>query len=465
MLKVFKRMQREPCSAGNKLKEEAMHETLQKGLYDLCEKRIEADGEFRAGRTVGEMNDTLFDEYRLFQLRRTLRQVNEKSLFYKRLYERKGVDVGEVSTLSDLSRLPFTAPKDLSGSSYNFLCTSQGDVEKPVTFYSSGSTGTTKRIFFSGADIQKILDFLPRGMNTVIGRDEGRVQVFLQNTHGRGIGGTLAQSLRMFGMQAWTSDLADNAEDIIRVTLDNKVNVWFGEAMTILRATRILARSMDLSKLGMRCIFITMTNIPPSMVKYLEETWACYVSTHYGLTESGWGLAVDCDVCDGYHYNELDHIIEIVDPDTGAVLPCGSEGEVVLTNIARDCMPLVRYRTGDIATLKKSVCGSHLDVLGHIQRRREGAYMLTGREIYPAIFDEPLFAVPELLDYRLHVKDDQLTIEAEVLRESADVAERIADGVMTIPAMEGAKRPNVSLLSVGALREYCYEKKRILTDG
>lgn len=445
-----------------------MYVSLQEGLYDLCRRRIAEDGEFRRASSrcsFDTVDDALFDEFRCFQLRRTLRMVNDKSLFYKRLYAAAGADVDEIRTPDDLPRLPFTTSADLSGSSYSFLCMSQGDVEKPVTFYSSGSTGVRKRIFFSAADIQKILDFLPRGMNTVVGREECRAQIFLQNSQGRGIGSILAESLRRFGMQAWTSDLADSPADILRVTLENKVNVWFGEAVTILRATRILARQTDLSALGMQCIFITMTNIPESMIKYLGETWNCRVSTHYGLTESGWGLAVDCDRCDGYHYNELDHIVEIADPETGAPLPCGREGEVVLTNIARDCMPLVRYRTGDISSLSGSVCGSHLDVLGHIRRRREGAVSLAGREIYPALFDEPLFSVPELLDYRLFLHGDTLRVEAEVTDARPDVAARIAADILDLPEMNGAEPPVVTLLPEGALRPFCFEKKRILPDG
>ena len=438
---------------------------LEKGLYDLCRMRIAKDEEFKAqavNRNFDAVDDALFDEYRLWQLKKTVKLTREKSSFYRRLFEQAGVSEDDIHSLKDIAKLPFTFSSDLSGTSYSFLCTSQSEVEKPVTFYSSGSTGTKKRIFFSGADIQKILDFLPRGMNTVIGREECRCQVFLQNSQGRGIGQILANSLKIFGMQAWTSDLGDSVEDIIRVTLDNKINVWFGEAITIFRATRILSRRMDLSKLGMKCIFITMTNIPHSMVDYLEKTWNCHVSTHYGLTESGWGLAVDCPDCPGYHYDELNHYIEIVDPDTGEVLPYGVQGEVVLTNLARNCMPLIRYRTGDIATLYPSGCGSHLDALGHIVRRKEGAYKLNGNDIFPAIFDEILFAHPQLLDYRIFADNDQLCFEIEALDTESFDTDALAGQLMTLPQMKGAKRPEIKLLPEGSLRPFCFEKKRIL---
>ncbi len=442
-----------------------MYVSLQEGLYDLCRLRIEKDEEFKAQSARGNfdaVDDALFDEYKLWQLKKTVRRVRTKSPFYRRLFEKAGVTEDDLHSLADIAKLPFTFPADLAGTSYSLLCTSQGEVEKPVTFYSSGSTGTKKRIFFSMADIQKILDFLPRGMNTVIGRDEARVLVFLQNSQGRGIGSILAQSLNAFGMQGWTADLQDSTDDILRATVEHKINVWFGDAITIYRATRVLEKQADLRSLGMQCIFITMSNIPQSMIDYLHSAWGCRVSTHYGLTESGWGLAVDCDVCPGYHYDELDHIVEVVDPETGGPVPEGQEGEVVLTNISRDCMPLIRYRTGDIATLTRSVCGSHLMTLGHIRRRKEGATEYNGHYIYPALFDEVLFSTDGLLDYRIFLEGGRISLDVEVLDEASFDAVGLKERLMALPFMAGAPEIELNLLKSGALREHCYEKKRIL---
>lgn len=442
-----------------------MYVSLQEGLYDLCRLRIEKDEEFKAQSARGNfdaVDNALFDEYKLWQLKKTVRRVRTKSPFYRRLFEKAGVTEDDLHSLADIAKLPFTFPADLAGTSYSLLCTSQGEVEKPVTFYSSGSTGTKKRIFFSMADIQKILDFLPRGMNTVIGRDEARVLVFLQNSQGRGIGSILAQSLNAFGMQGWTADLQDSTDDILRATVEHKINVWFGDAITIYRATRVLEKQADLRSLGMQCIFITMSNIPQSMIDYLHSAWGCRVSTHYGLTESGWGLAVDCDVCPGYHYDELDHIVEVIDPETGGPVPEGREGEVVLTNISRDCMPLIRYRTGDIATLTRSVCGSHLMTLGHIRRRKEGATEYNGHYIYPALFDEVLFSTDGLLDYRIFLEGGRISLDVEVLDEALFDAVGLKERLMALPFMAGAPEIELNLLKSGTLREHCYEKKRIL---
>ena len=135
---------------------------------------------------------------------------------------------------------------------------------------------------------------------------------------------------------------------------------------------------------------------------------------------------------------------------------------MVLTNIARTCMPLVRYRTGDIAALYKSECGSHLDVLGHIVRRREGAYLCGGRELFPALFDETLFREKQLLDYRIFADGERLVFDVEVLDPETFCPEALAEELGALDCLKGWKRPLVRPLPCGALRPFAFEKKRIL---
>ncbi len=367
---------------------------LEEGLFELCSKRIMADEGFKTvarNRNFGKVNSDLFQEFRLYQLKKTIKYVSENSRFYGKKFREKSVGPSDIKSLKDIEKFPFTFPEDLRHSSYDFLCISQRDVEKPVTFFSSGTTGIRKRIYFSRADIIKIMEFLPRGMNTVTDRDNGIIQILLPNSAGRGIGYLLAESLKSFGMRAVISDMGWPADKIIRSCLDEKPDVCFGDAGTIFRVTKEMAGKMDLSKLGVKVLFLTMSNVSRSMKEYLEKAWNCRVATHYGLTEMGWGLAVDCDSCDGYHYNELDVIAEVVDPETGKVLPEGEEGELVFTSIGREAMPIIRFTSGDISSLSKGSCGSSLKLMGHIVRRTEGMYDLgDGRYIYPACWRKPL---------------------------------------------------------------------------
>lgn len=445
---------------------------LEEGLFELCSKRIMADEEFKAiakNRNFDKVSNALFQEFRLYQLKRTIGYVSENSRFYKGKFRESHVSAEDIKSLRDIEKFPFTFPEDLKNTSYDFLCISQRAVEKPVTFYSSGTTGIKKRIYFSGADIMKILQFLPRGMNTVTDRDNGIIQILLPNSSGRGIGYLLAKSLESFGMKAVVSDMESSSEAIIQTCLDNRPNVWFGDAGTIFRVTKETEHKLDLSRQGVKVLFLTMGNISGSMKKYLEKAWNCRVVTHYGLTEMGWGLAVDCDICDGYHYNELDVIAEVVDPETGRVLPDGEVGELVFTSIGREAMPLIRFRSGDISSLSKCTCGRNLQLMGHIARRMEGVYELSdGKCIYPALLEEAIYSVNEVVDYRVSVKGRQLFIDLEAVnkadyhRPGESVKQEAVKRLLEIDAIrDSGVKLTVELLENGALKPLCHQKKRI----
>ena len=114
----------------------------------------------------------------------------------------------------------------------------------------------------------------------------------------------------------------------------------------------------------------------PELQKSISTAFSCLTLDHYGLTESGFGGGVQCPAGEGHHLRELDCLIEIIDPVTGAPLPEGQVGELVLTTLQREAMPLVRYRTGDAASLLPGpcACGSPLHRLGPVLGRyvREG---------------------------------------------------------------------------------------------
>ena len=111
---------------------------------------------------------------------------------------------------------------------------------------------------------------------------------------------------------------------------------------------------------------------------------------------------------------------------------------------------LIRYRTGDIATLQKSVCGSHLMTLGHIRRRKEGATEYNGHYIYPALFDEALFGTEDLLDYRIFLEDGRIALDIECLDEASFDAEGLRRRLMALPFMQGAPEIALKLLLRGA---------------
>jgi phenylacetate-coenzyme A ligase PaaK-like adenylate-forming protein len=145
------------------------------------------------------------------------------------------------------------------------------------------------------------------------------------------------------------------------------------------------------------------------------------VLNHYGMTETGFGLGVQCLAKKGCHLRDTDFLIEIVDPDTGAQLPRGQFGEVVISSLKLRAMPLIRYRTGDVSRILVSPCecGGTLPVLDTVRGRvkNTGAGLLSIHSI-----DELLFGEPDVWDYSAVVRDGLLHLTVYALQNLNETA-------------------------------------------
>jgi phenylacetate-coenzyme A ligase PaaK-like adenylate-forming protein len=144
------------------------------------------------------------------------------------------------------------------------------------------------------------------------------------------------------------------------------------------------------------------------------------------MTEMGLGGGVECEALDGYHLREGDLYFEVVDHETGEACPDGAVGEVVFTTLTRRGMPLIRYRTGDIARIipQPCPCGSSLRRMERVRGRWDGAVRL-GPECTLTLsdMDEALFRLTGLLDYRVTVskgRDGKFRLHIDVHREEGD---------------------------------------------
>ena len=145
-----------------------------------------------------------------------------------------------------------------------------------------------------------------------------------------------------------------------------------------------------------RTVLLSADYAAQSVIQAIEETWGCQVFTHYGLTETGFGCAVQCAAREGHHLRpEL--ILEILDPATGAPVEPGLPGEIVLSTLGQAAMPLIRYRTGDMARMITGPCpcGSVLPRLGRVEGRLENVLALgQGRTLSIHQLDERVFGFP-----------------------------------------------------------------------
>lgn len=217
-------------------------------------------------------------------------------------------------------------------------------------------------------------------MNSIADTEDTRILSLMTNSNGRGASQVYVDSVKARGMEAFTGNMEDGAEEILLLSQQHGCNVWFGDIGTIYRTAKELEElGYDLSSIGMKLIYVTMGNISAPVRAYLENIFQCELITHYGLTEVGWGFAIEQPGLGGYYTNELDVYTEVVDPNTGDVLPDGIEGELTYTIIGKEAMPLIRYRSGDIASICRTKEEGRLDLVGFIRRRLEGTLITPSR--------------------------------------------------------------------------------------
>lgn len=324
-------------------------------------------------------------------LRSTLRQAVRGAFYAARLRE---CDL-DITSVDDLERLPFTTAEALRNWG-DFLCVSQGDVQRMVTLHTSGTTGQPKRLAFTDADLARTRDFFAVGMSQLVGAGQ-RLAVLLPGAERPdGVADLLRQALGAAGVDvlapppevhATPSPDADPCAEPGKALAQ-----WLEQA----KPHCLVAAPAQLALLlkhfphrgpeGLAGILTSAEPLNDALGLALRRAWQCEILDHYGLTETAYGCAVECPAHQGFHVRELDVLIEIVDISGRKILAQGEEGEVVITTLQRQAMPLVRYRTGDVACLLPApcACGSPLRRLGPVRGRIERKSGQPPRIVRPA---------------------------------------------------------------------------------
>lgn len=314
-------------------------------------------------------------------LRRTLRYAVEHSVFYSRRLAHCALDLRGPE---ELSLLPFTYPSDVRNWR-DFLCVSQGDVRRMVTLETSGTTSKPKRLAFTQGDLARTRDFFRAGMSQLV-RPGQRLAVLLPGAERPdGVADLLRQALAAASVTVAVPPMAlthfqPNPAQIIAGAgaIDELLN-WLRDFAPhcLVAAPAQLALLLQYfpaqAPPGLQGVLSSADRLDPDLARALSEAWGCLLLDHYGLTETAFGCAVECAAHDGYHVRELDVLVEIADLRSGFPLPPGHMGEVVITTLGREAMPLIRYCTGDVAALLPGpcACGSPLRRLGPILGRLE----------------------------------------------------------------------------------------------
>ncbi len=411
-------------------------------------KRTPVDGLVarRLGIAMPLDRETL-DQAQLASLRRTIVHARANSPLYRERLT--GLDPDGLRTRADLARLPLLTPTDIAGQGHRLLAVSQALVHRVITLQTSGSTGVPKRLSFTAADLAATLDFFLHGMHSLVG-DEDRVLVLLPFTQPDSVGDLLLRALRGGGIEArgmWPPPAAAAMVETIG-----------GQRLTCAVGLphHLLALACELGPGRLRSMLLCSDYAAPALRRRIEAACGCRTFLHYGATESGLGGAVECSAHEGCHIRESELLVEIVDADSGRHLADGGIGEVVITTLGRQAMPLIRFRTGDMASLDRSPCrcGGVTARLKNIRGRLTGCPLPGGGQLHSQDLDDLLFQIPELLDYRVtldRTEMDRLHVDFVAVRDRSGIADEIRHLLLRIPAI----RDNLagSKILIGRIRQ------------
>jgi phenylacetate-CoA ligase len=340
-------------------------------------------------------------------------------LFRARMNERR-LHPASLASLDDLARLPFTTKLDLRDT-YPFGLFASPMPEVVRLHASSGTTGKPIVVAYTQEDVDVWTSVMVRSF-AVVGLHRGDV---IQNAYGYGLfTGGLGAHYGAEGLGATVIPISGgNTERQIMVMKDFGVTAICCTPSYFLHLVeRAAEMDVDIRELPLRAGVFGAEPWTESMRKRIEALTGIRAYDIYGLSEIiGPGVAIECECQDGLHIFEDHFYPEIVDPDSGRVLPEGEEGELVLTTLSKMAMPMIRYRTRDITSLVPGACGCgrSLRRMRRIGRRSDDMLIIRGVNVFPSQVEAALLEVEGTLPHyqiiltRAHGLD-QMEVQVEV---------------------------------------------------
>lgn len=380
--------------------------------------------------------------WQLDQLNRLLRHARENSSFYEAHLKSEGTPF--VHSFEDYARLPMLSTQMLRDCPQKLLCVSQDDIERIVTVKSSGTTGPSKRVFCTSEDLAATKDYFAWGMSNLTGPGESAL-VLMPGGRPGGVGDLLSDAIKSLGVRCVLHGEMQDSAAAVDHLLAEGATCLIGQSAHVNMVAREWRRR-GLPSDRVRSVLLCWDVTPQAVVENVTQALGSRVFRHWGMVETGLGGAVECAPGSGLHLRETDVLVEIVDPSTGCLLLDGEFGEIVVTTLQRRGMPLIRYRTGDMARIMpgRCRCGSPMRRLDpKIRRLGDGLDFGTGF-LRLEDLNEALYGLPEVDDFTAGIKEGLLHLHVCV--ERFGVRCRIIEALKGIPVVnEALKRGAIGL--------------------
>ena len=395
-----------------------------------------------------EVECASYEEMRAIQNEKLVKQVKrvyENVEYYRNLMDEKGVTPDDIKSIDDLHKLPFLTKADLRDAyPYGLLGT---DLKNCVRIHStSGTTGRRVVAFYTQKDIDLWEDCCARAIVAAGGSDEDVCQVaygYGLFTGGFGInGGSQKVGCLTLPMSSGNTERQIQFMQDLHATIlccTPSYAAYIGETM---KEMGISPDDIDL-KAGI----FGAEPWTEEMRRDIEKSLGIKAYDIFGLTEStGPGVAFECEEQHGMHINEDHFLAEIIDPETGEVLPEGSKGELVFTNLDKEGFPLLRYRTRDICVLsrEKCSCGRTLIKMTKPMGRSDDMMIIRGVNVFPSQIEAVLIKSGYSVNYLIEVDRVNNTDTLDVYVELTP--EQFSDRVRDLAAQEKTLASNMKIM-------------------
>ena len=358
-----------------------------------------------------------------FRLSQTVRKVYNNVPYYRERMEKAGVTPDDIHSVEDLKKLPFTMKQDLRDTyPYGLFAVPMEDVVR--VHASSGTTGKQIVVGYTQHDLDVWSECCARALTAAGATNKDFMHV--SYVYGLFTGG--------LGLHGGAEKVGMTVIPVSTGNTNRQINIIkdFGSTYICCTPSYALYLAETMEEMG-----ITKDDIKlkaglfgaepwtEEMRHEIEEKLGLKALDIYGLTEIiGPGVAFECSEQSGMHINEDHFIAETIDPDTGEVLPEGTQGEIVFTCISKEAFPLLRYRTRDIGILKreKCSCGRTLIKMMKPAGRSDDMLIIRGVNVFPSQVESVLLQLGNTAPYYQLIVDrvnntDTLEIQVEISPE------------------------------------------------
>ncbi len=372
------------------------------------------------------------EQLQLARLKETVARVYEKVPYYRAKMKEKGLVPEDIKTLDDLKKLPFTTKQDMRDT-YPFGLFAVEKDELVRIHASSGTTGKPTVVGYTQGDLETWTDCVSRiaCMGGATKKDVAQI-CFGYGMFTGAFG--LHYGLEKIGAAIVPSSTG-NTEKQLMFMQDFGTSLLVATPSYALRIAEV-AQSLGIDPkkdLKVKTALVGSELLTDAMREEMHAVWGedVRITSNYGMSElMGPGVSGECLEHCGMHINEDYFIPEIIDSETGEVLPAGEKGELVITCIKKEGLPLIRYRTKDVTRLfyEPCACGRTTCRMENPSGRSDDMLKIRGVNVFPGQIEEVVLSVEELgPHYEIIVEregySDKLTVRVELNKETDSFAE------------------------------------------